>query len=446
MASLAQNRPEPFSSEHERWETPALAYDRQAARRGSRAPLSHMHVLYVHANFSTPSGSWGTRAYDLARRWIERGHQVTVVTGVYDRSDLRPTRLVWAGVIDGIAVHALNVPFSNRDRFARRVATYLALSLFATWHAARRSYDVALVSCGPITIGAAALAARWVRRRTAVVEVRDLFSDGLEQLGIVTNTLALAALRGCEAACYRSAHAVVALSDTMAERLRQRHRLGHLAVVPNTANIELFARTHAPPAEMSGDGAHFVYTGTLGRANDCGQILQAARRLKSWSRSDIHIHLIGDGSERRALQDEATRAGLDRVHFVPPMPKKALAGWLGAATAMILVLKPIPVFDTVSPNKLFDALAAGIPVLQTTQGWIRQLLAEHDCGITVDPRRPAALAEAMVALCDDRPRRDGMGRKARRVARESFATDLLADRMLDALTAAPRPRERAAHR
>ena len=436
-------------------ETVRLAYDRSAARCGDRAPgsnhpypegVTRTHVLYVHANFSTPSGSWSTRAYDFARRWIGQGHQVTVVTGVYDRSDLRPSGLAWAGVVDGIAVRALNVPFSNRDRFVRRVLTSLALSAFAAWHAARRPYDVALVSCGPITIGAAALVARWVRRRTTVVEVRDLFSDGLEQLGIVTNGLALAGLRGCEAVCYRSAHAVVALSDTMAERLRERHRPSRVVVVPNTANIVLFGRPRSRPAALSGEAAHFVYAGTLGRANDCGQILRAAHRLKIWSRSDIHIHLIGDGAERGALQEEATNAGLDQVHFVPPMPKEMLAAWLGAATAMILVIKPVPVFDSVSPNKLFDALAAGIPVIQTTQGWIRRVLADHACGITVDPHRPAALAEAMVTLSDDRARRDRMAGNARRVACESFATERLADRMLDTLIAARPPRERAAQR
>lgn len=405
-----------------------------------------MHVLYVHANFSTARGTWGTRAYDLSRRWIERGHEVTVVTGVYDRSDLRPSGLAWTGVVDGITVRALNVPFSNRDRFTRRVATNLLLSAFASWQAARRTYDVALVSCGPITIGLAALVARWVRRQATVVEVRDLFSDGLQQLGIVTNPVALAGLRGCEAVCYRSADAVVALSETMAERLGEQHRLSRVAVVPNTANIQLFGRTQEPPAGMSGRIAHFLYTGTLGRANDCGQILDAARRLNAWGRSDIHIHLIGDGSERKKLQDEARHAGLNRVHFVAPMPKEALADWLGAATAMLLVLKPLSVFDAVSPNKLFDALAAGVPVIQTTQGWIRQLLAGNDCGITVDPRRPAALAEAMVALRDDRTRRDRMGRNARRLACESFATDLLADRLLGTLIAAHRSRERAPRR
>lgn len=397
-----------------------------------------MHILYVHTNFSTPKGSWGTRAYDLPRHWIARGHRVTIVTGAYDRSDLRPTRLIWDGVVDGIEVRALNLRFSNRDRFARRVFTYLAQGAFAAWEAARRPYDVALVSCGPVTLGAAALVARWVRRRTTVIEVRDLFSDGLEQMAIVRNGVALAGLRGWEAACYRSAHAVVALSETMAEWLRARHRPRSVVVVSNTANLELFARQRPRPAAMAGGVAHFVYAGALGRANDCAQLLRAARCLDAWSRSDIHVHLVGDGSERETLAAEAADASLDRVHFVPPMPREALAAWLGAATAMILVLKPLPVFDTVSPNKLFDALAAGLPVIQTTQGWIRRLLADHDCGISVDPRRPAALAEAMVALSDDRPRRDRMAGNARRLARASFATELLADRLLGTLAAAQR--------
>ena len=395
-----------------------------------------MRILYVHANFSTPKGSWGTRAYDFARHWIARGHEVTIVTGAYDRSDLRPTGLTWTGVVDGIAVRALNVRFSNRDRFARRVVTYLALGAFAAWQAARRPYDVALVSCGPVTLGAAALVARRVRWRATVVEVRDLFSDGLEQLGIVTNAVVLAGLRALEAVTYRNAHAVVALSDTMGERLCARHRLRDVTVAPNTANLEFFGRPRARPSEMSGDAAHFVYAGTLGRANDCGQILRAARFLQAWSRTDIHIHFIGDGSERGVLQEEAANAGLDRVHFMPPVPKETVAAWLGAATAMILTLKPLSVFDTVSPNKLFDALAAGLPVIQTTRGWIRSALANHECGITVDPRRPMALAEAMVALRDDPPRRDRMARNARRLAAERFATERIADRMLDTLSAA----------
>ena len=399
-----------------------------------------MHVLYVYPNFTTPRGAWSTRAYDFARRWIEQGHRVTVVTGVYDKSDLRPTGLTWAGVVDGIEVRVVNVRLSNRHGLGRRVLTFLLLAAFASWHAARRPYDVALVSSGPLTLGIAGLAARWLRRRPFVFEVRDLFSDGLEQLGIVTNPEAVAGLRWFEGVCYRSATGVVALSETMAEWIRKRHGIRGIAVVPNAANIPLFDHDTPPPAEIAGHDAAFVFTGTMGRANDCGQLLQAARQLRTRGREDIHIYLVGDGQRRAALEAEALRDGLDHVHFIPPVPKEQLAGWLGAATAMVLTLKPVPVFDTVSPNKLFDAFAAGLPVIQTTQGWIHRVLADHDCGITVDATAPTALSDAMVTLADDRQRRDRMARNARRLASEVYSVDRLSNELLDTLVDALGPR------
>ena len=402
-----------------------------------------MHVLYVYPNFTTPRGAWSTRAYDFARCWVDRGHRVTVVTGVYDKSDLRPSGLAWTGLVDGIEVRALNVGLSNRHGFAWRIFTFLLLAGFASWQAARRPYDVALVSSGPLTLGLAGLVARWLRRRPFVFEVRDLFSDGLEQLGIVTNRTAVAGLRRFEGACYRSAACVVALSETMAAWIRSRHRIRHVAVVPNAANVALFDRDAPRPPEIADGQAAFVFTGTMGRANDCGQLLEAARHLEARATDGIHLYLIGDGQERPALEAEARRDGLDRVHFVPLMPKEALAGWLAAATAMLLTLRPIPVFDTVSPNKLFDAFAAGLPVIQTTQGWIRQVLADHDCGITVDATRPTALADAMVALAEDRPRRDRMARNARRLAREVYSVERLAATLLDTLAATQSPRHGA---
>ena len=249
-----------------------------------------MHVLYVYPNFTTPRGAWSTRAYDFARRWIDRGHRVTVVTGVYDKSDLRPTGLTWTGVVDGIEVRALNVRLSNRHRFVRRILTFMLLAGFASWHAVRRPYDVALVSSGPLTLGLAGLAARWLRRRPFVVEVRDLFSDGLEQLGIVTNRAAIAGLRRFEGACYRNAACVVALSETMADWIRMRHGIQHVTVVPNAANVELFDRDAVPPEIADGQAA-FVFTGTMGRANDCGQLLEAARHLQARAADGIHIYL-----------------------------------------------------------------------------------------------------------------------------------------------------------
>lgn len=414
--------------------TAACPYGMRSHRASGRQCC--MRILYIHPNFSTPRGSWGTRPYDFARRWIQQGHRVTVVTAVYDNSDLRPSGPLWNGLVDGIEVRAINMRLSNHHGFVKRILTFLLLAGFAAWHAVVGPYDVVLVSSGPLPLGIAGLAAHRLRRRPYIFEVRDLFSDGLEQLGIVRNRACIAGLRWFEGVCYRNAARVVALSDTMAEQIRARHGIDDIAVAPNASNVELFERGAPPPAEITTDQSAFVYVGTLGRANDCVQILAAARHLEALDRRDIHIYLIGGGSQRRALAAEAYRDGLDRVHFISPMPKTDLAGWLAAATAMLLTLGPKPVLDTASPNKLFDAFAAGLPVIQTTGGWIRQVLAERDCGITVDGTEPAALADAMLALAGDRPRRDRMGRNARRLAREVYSVDRTAATLLDVLVAA----------
>ncbi len=101
-----------------------------------------------------------------------------------------------------------------------------------------------------------------------------------------------------------------------------------------------------------------------------------------------------------------------------------------------MTFRPVPVLDSVSPNKLFDAFAAGVPVIQTTQGWIRRLLATSDCGLTVPARDPEALADAIVRLVDDPGLRGRLAVNAARVARAQFARDSLADRMHAALTRA----------
>ena len=142
---------------------------------------------------------------------------------------------------------------------------------------------------------------------------------------------------------------------------------------------------------------------------------------------------MGDGKERAGLEAEALGKNLDNVVFRDLMPKTELAAELASAAVSILVLRPIPVFDTVSPNKLFDALAAGVPVVQTTQGWIKDLFEQEGCGLTVSATEPGELAEAVLSIVEDPVRRSEMSKNARRVAREQFDRGALAEKMLQAL-------------
>ena len=399
-----------------------------------------MRILYFYQYFTTPRGSWGTRAYEFARRWVEAGHEVTVVTSVYDKSDLRPRGLLARYEVDGIDVRVINVRLSNKHGLFARAATFLLYAFFSKWYAVTLPADVVLASSGPLTVGLPALAARWLRRRPFVFEVRDLFSEGLEHHRLITSRPLLALIRRFENLCYRQADLVVALSPGMAEWIRRDHCDRHVAVVPNASDNALFgaARERPVPAALDDGRHHFLYTGTIGTANDCGKLVDAAVRLRELGRRDVVLDVVGDGKERAALEARAAALGLENLRFHGLLPKDELAAWLAHCRAALLVMRDVPVCDTMSPNKMFDAFAAGVPVIQTTQGWIRELLADRRCGLTTDPRRPESLVEHILRLADDDILRDRLAANAAAVGRELFDRDHLAAEYLRLLEAVAR--------
>lgn len=396
-----------------------------------------MKVLYFYQYFTTPKGAWGTRVYEFARRWAKAGDSVTVVTSVYDKSDLRPTSFVGRYDVDGIDVRVINVRLSNKHGYLPRIVTFLAYAFVASWYALVLPADVVVASSGPITVGIPGLVARYLRRRRFVFEVRDVWPQGAIELGLLRSRPGIALARAFERACYRASTTVVALSDGMAEWIHDAYGFDRIVVVPNASDNELFGRDDgAAPDGFDPSKALVAYTGTLGRADDCAQIVRAAGELHRRGRRDIEIVLIGDGLERAALEATARSAGLPNIRFLGLMPKVDLVRWLRRARCALVTFRDVPFTNTMSPNKLYDAFAAGVPVVQTTQGWIRHLLERERCGITVPPNDASATADAIERLVDDDAVRSEMAVSSRRVARELFDRDLLSERMRDHLHAA----------
>ena len=391
-----------------------------------------MKILYLYQYFSTEQGSWGTRAYEFSRRWVREGDQVTMVTSVYDKSDLNPKGLIDRLETDGIDVRVVNVKLSNKHGLLMRVLTFMAYTMVASAFALFARADVVLASSGPLTIGIPGLVARWIRRRPLVFEIRDLFTEGVRQLGIVRSGLGLWALQTLETRCCKAANEVVALSPGMAEWVHRHAPKARVHIIPNAADIELFGtpprRPPTPAPDRHQDHRWAVYAGTLGRANQCEVLLDVAEMLQR-QESSARILLIGDGSERARLQQESEDRRLTHIRFIDLMPRSSLSAWLAEATMTLLIFRPLPVLDTTSPNKLFDSLAAGVPVIQTTQGWIRDLLEKEQCGLTVDGQNATDLASAIERIATDETLREAMSQNARRVALEQFDRNTLSDQM-----------------
>src|SRR5262245_47558047 len=171
--------------------------------RGFRRPMARVLVFYQY--YCTPRGSWGTRYYEFTRRWAAAGHDVTVVTSIYDKSDLIPTGFVTRFDIEGVRIIAMNLVLSNKHGILRRLWTFALFSLMSCWYALRLPADVVIASSGPITVGVPGLLAHWFRGKPLIFEVRDLWPEGAIQLGMLRRRVLQTPTRSVEHLCYRNA-------------------------------------------------------------------------------------------------------------------------------------------------------------------------------------------------------------------------------------------------
>lgn len=399
-----------------------------------------MKVLYFHQHFSTPKGAAGTRSYEMARRLVLHGHQVTMVCGSYGsgKTGLSGpfTRGRRSGSVDGIKIIEFDLSYSNTDGFVTRALTFAKFALRSIVLAFTRQYDVLFATTTPLTAGIPGILTRWLRRKPFVFEVRDLWPELPREMGVITNPLVLWAMGMLEWLSYRSAHRLIGLSPGIVEGIAKRgvpHE--RIAMIPNGCDLEIFSpaqegESSQPwrPEVVKDSDFMAVFTGTHGIANGLGAVLDAAAVLKQRGREDIKLVLIGQGRLKPALEARAEREGLDNVVFHEPVDKPRLAGLMASADLGMQVLANIPAFYYgTSPNKFFDYIAAGLPVLNNYPGWLADMIEEHRCGFTVTPSDPTAFADALEQASVDRDQLQVMGRNAQNLAKDRFDRHLLAD-------------------
>ncbi|KAA3640050.1 MAG: glycosyltransferase WbuB [Bacteroidetes bacterium] len=394
-----------------------------------------MKILYFYQYFSTPKGSWGTRVYEFAKEWVAEGHEVTVVSSIYSKSDLTAERLIEDQLFDGIKVKVLNIRIDNKQSFIKRILTFFAYSVLSSWYALTLKADVVIASSGPITVGLPGLVARYLRKRKFVFETRDLWPEGAIELGIIRKEWMKKLAYWFERKCYRAADLVVSLSPGMKNYIEQNHGHPNVISVTNAANIALFSNIQPFANNAFKAGKYAIYTGNIGVVNNSYWLYNAAKHLKSLGRDDIKILLVGEGQQREELELLAKDEGTDNFIRLGLMPKKELVPFVQHAMVSLVPLKGTPVLNTSSPNKFFESLAAGVPVVQNTTGWMKDFLEEHEVGFTVDPNDAEALATLLIELDDKSDELKKMGKQAKKISSTEFDKNILAKKMLAAIVA-----------
>lgn len=397
-----------------------------------------MKIFYFHQHFGTPQGSSGTRSYEMARALIAAGHQVTMVCGSYQRAALDlpyDAQRGWSrGEIDGIDVISLPLAYSNRDGLAKRTLIFLRFALRSMGIALRHEYDLLFATSTPLTAGIPGIVARPFRRKPFVFEVRDLWPELPRALGM-RNPFLLGGMSLLEWLSYRSAQACVGLSPGIVAGIERRSQPGKpIAMIPNGSDLDLFTPGNRADLKLPGvepDDFVAAFTGAHGIANGLDAVLAAATVIKEMGEERIKLLFIGDGKEKDRLAQKAQAKGLTNCLFFDPVPKRELAVLLGRLNCGLMILKNVPAFYYgTSPNKFFDYISAGLPVLNNYPGWLADLITEHQCGLAVSPDDPVAFAEALIHMANRPEECVQMGRNARTLAEAQFAREKLAAQMV----------------
>ena len=387
-----------------------------------------MNILYIHQHFSTPKGSVGTRSYEMASSLIANGHNVTIVCGSYkggvtgiEKPFLKGKRV---GKIRGIKVIELDLSYSNNDNFIKRSITFIKFALYSIFIVFKEKYDVLFATSTPLTVGIPGIIARWVRKKKFIFEVRDLWPELPKSMGVITNPLSLHLLSILEWACYHSAHHCIALSPGIAEGIAKRGITKQkITLIPNGCDLRIFdsKEKYWRPKGVKKNDFTTIFAGTHGIANGLDAIIDVATELKKRKRDDIKFLLIGDGSQKIRLFTKAQENKLNNVFFLDPMDKEKLALLIKSCNLGLQILKNIPAFYYgTSPNKFFDYIAAGVPVLCNYPGWLAKIIVSNKCGFVVEPNDPILFANILETAAKDRQKLKKMGSNALSLARKEF--------------------------
>ncbi len=398
-----------------------------------------MRVLYVSQYFVRGDQPGGVRHWHHTRALRDRGHDVHIVTSyVQHKERTIPERYRGKKVVrereDGVTMwFTYSTPGYGRD-LRSRLSNYLS---FATWSAvaglrAPRP-NVVLASSPSLPSAAATAVVALLKRAPFVFEVRDLWPESAIAMGLVRPTSAFAKVAALlERFCYRRAAHVIALTDGIRDGVIAKGvDPARVTLVTNGVDHQVGPST--PAAAPVPEGAFVaMYVGAHGTYSSLDTVLRAAWLLRD--RPDIRFVLVGGGDQKPGLVERSDELGLANVTFIDSVPKSEVPAWLARADVCLLPYQDKPLFAGALPNKAFDYMGAGKPIIAAVPpGELTTVIKRAGCGLSVAPEDPAAMAGAVQAMADDRAACHTLGADGARYVKQHYDRAALAATVCDIL-------------
>jgi lipopolysaccharide/colanic/teichoic acid biosynthesis glycosyltransferase len=386
-------------------------------------------IYWVNQYAITPDSPGGTRHFEFSRFLTESGEDVTILASDLNLSTRQYRRRAAndrtpiVESVDGVRFEWLYASSYEVNDWRRGFSMlWFAWSVLQQLLRVRVNDKTVFIGSSPHLFAALATQlAAWWRGVPFVLEVRDLWPETLIDMtgkgGVQARVLRLIANH-----LYRTARAIIVLARSSKDHIGT---LGFdtnkIAYIPNGIDPRAFDLNEPQPSPIPLPQAKmvFVYAGAHGPANDLETLLRAAAELQRRNENSIHILLVGDGPSKNDLLRLAQELRLENTALHDPIQKHAIPALLSNTDAGILTLQDAPVFRFgISPNKLFDYMAAGLPVVTNVAGEVTTIVQTAQCGVSVSANDPVALADGMIALKKQLEQQPNLGAGGRKYVEE----------------------------
>ena len=383
-----------------------------------------------------------SRTYENAKRWVKKGHKVTVVTCTPNH----PRGVVYLGYKnklwqwdekDGIKVLRVMTYLSPNEGFAKRTANYLSYMVSATLLSPLvKKADVVVSTSPQFFCGMGGLLVSAIKRKPWVLEIRDLWPESITSVGAIKQPQVIGLLEGLEKLLYVKADHIVSVTRAFKKHITAKGVPDdRVSVITNGADLDLYRPLSKdnPAAREFGLHNRFVvsYIGTHGMAHALGTVLRAAKSLED--QKEIIFLLVGDGAERQNLVKENEKLGLSNVLMLPQQPKDKMPQLLAASDVNMVLLRKSPLFKTVIPSKIFEAMAMERPIILGVEGESKAIIEDGKCGIPIEPENHEELAETVLKLYRDQDYARLLGRNGRIYVMKNYSRESLSEVYLETL-------------
>ena len=373
------------------------------------------------------------RVNDIAAGFVEKGHRVTVLTGI--------PNYPWGRFFSGYGlfknrrqnyrgVSIIRVPIIPRGRSGRPgvIMNYLSFIIFGCLlipYYCREKYDVMFISASsPITMALPAILLRKIRGIPILLWVLDLWPESIRATGAVKSPRLLNSLRRMVRFIYSHCDRILVPSEGFIPRIEGlgvgRDRIRYL---PNWAE-DMYKPTSPGtlPIELRVDinGFKIIFAGNIGEAQSFPTILSAAEKLRKYN--DIHWLILGDGRMRGWVEKEIERKQLSgNVHLLGSYPPEVMPAFFAEADILLVTLKHSPIFSLTIPGKVQSYLACGRPIIAALDGEGGSLISRASAGLACPPEDPEALAQTILKMYrTPLEEREKMGRSGSEYCRAHF--------------------------